>query len=55
MRLNDSTYRLRRDDMSFLVFIEMRDTLDGHVIGFSSTRSEDDIFGLCADEIRYVL
>lgn len=41
--------------MSFFVFIEPRNTLDGHIICLGSSRSENNVLGLCADEVRYML
>jgi hypothetical protein len=55
MEPSGSTHRLCRDNVPFLVFVEPCDTLDGHVIGFGSTRSEDDILGLGSNEVRYML
>lgn len=55
MKLSSFTHRLRRNDVSFLVFIEPCHTLDGHVISLRSTRSEDNVFGLCTNKICYML
>jgi len=38
-----------------LSLVESSDTLDSHVVRFSSSRSENDIFRICSDEIRNVL
>jgi hypothetical protein len=55
MKPSGLTHRLCRDNVSFLVFIEPCDTLNGHVIGLGSTRSEDDVLGFCSNKVRHVL
>ena len=39
------------DNVVLFGLVEMGDTLDGHVVGLGGTRSEDDFFGVSANEI----
>lgn len=41
--------------MFLLFFVKPRHPLDGHVVGFCRTGSEDDILGVCPDKISYML
>jgi len=48
-------FGLGGDDVIFLFLVETADTLDCHVVRFRRTRSEYDILGIGADEVRNVL
>jgi len=41
--------------MTLFLLVEPCNTLDRHVVGFGCARSENDIFGVGADEIADVL
>jgi len=47
--------RIGDSHVLLLSLVESSDTLDSHVVRFSSSRSENDIFRVCSDEIRNVL
>jgi hypothetical protein len=42
--------RLSGDDVVLTSFVEARDTLDGHVVGFCGSAGENDFFGISIDE-----
>lgn len=44
--------RLRRDDVAFLLLVEIHDTLDGDVVGLGGAGGKDYFFGGSADEGR---
>jgi len=48
-------YRLCCDDMPFLFFVKTGDAFDGHIVCFSGSRREDDIFWLSANKVRDML
>jgi hypothetical protein len=38
------------DDVAFLVLVEVRHALQGHVVALRRPAGEDDLFGICIDE-----
>jgi hypothetical protein len=49
------TYGLGGDNVAFFLLMEPSNTLDRHIIGFCRARSENDVFGVSANEIGNAL
>ena len=52
---HDFTYSLRCDDMLLFFLVETGNSFDGHVVSFGGTRSKNDVFRVCTNQIRDML